>query len=273
MNPSAPETPEEIAADALACIEAGAALIHSHTTGTPGGKEGAEEYAQAYREVKKARPDAMLYPTMAGGVTIQERWDHQAILAEEGLVAGGVLDPGSVNLSSIGDDGQPSPTDFVYTNSPNDIRYMMGRCQELGIGASMAIYEPGFLRIPIGYYKANKLPKGSLVKFYFSGDAGYTTSGMGPVFSPPPISEALDLYVAMLDGYEIPWAVSVITGAILDTPIAELAIEKGGHLRVGLEDNRSAESNLKELEAAVKLCEKMGRPIATPEEAAQILGI
>ncbi len=271
-NPAVPETPDEIAEESIECIKAGAALIHTHSTGAVGGAEGAEEYGAAYRQVLKEIPNALLYPTMSGGKTIQERWDHNVILAEEGLIAGGVLDPGSTNLSGISEDGTPTPTDFVYANSPNDILYMMSRCTELGMGASMAIYEPGFLRIPLGYYRAGKLPKGSLVKFYFSGDTGYTEGSRGPIFGPPPIPEALDLYLAMLGDAQIPWAVSVITGSLLDTPIAELALQKGGHLRIGLEDNKTAKSNLDELNAAVKLCKKAGREPASCEQAREILG-
>ena len=272
-NPAVPETPDEMAEESLACISKGAALIHTHTTTSTGGEEGAEEYAQAYRQIKSAEPKAFLYPTMSGGASINERWDHNITLAKEGLIAGGVLDPGSTNLSSIGEDGSPAATDFVYTNSPNDIRYMMSKCTELGLGASMAIYEPGFLRIPLGYYQAGKLPKGSLVKFYFSGEKGYTEGGRGPIFGPPPIPEALDLYLAMLGDAEIPWFVSVITGAILDTPIAELALQRGGHLRIGIEDNSSAKSNLDELDSAIALCEKVGREPANLDQTAEILGI
>lgn len=272
-NPAVPETPEEIAAEALACIEAGASVIHTHTTRPFGTavtvEDTAEEYARAYRIVLAERPDAIVYPTMSGGATIHERYDHHRLLADEGLIRCGVLDPGSANLSSFGADGLPTATDFVYANSPNDIRYMMATCAELRLGPSFAIYEPGFLRMVLGFHAGGTLAPGSLVKFYFSG-GGFFASGI-PTFSAPPIPEALALYRAMMRGVDLPWAVTVLGGDLLDTPIARTAVEEGGHLRIGLEDHAGAESNLAQLRRALDLAAEVGRPVATTADAARIL--
>ena len=274
-NPAAPETPEEIAADALACLEAGASIIHTHATSSyrdPATSEPlAEEYAEAFRAVLSERPDAVLYPTMSGGETIQQRWGHHEILADEGVIHAAVVDPGSVNLGGTGEDGLPRPDDFVYVNSPKDILYMMQRCDTLGIGPNMAIFEPGFFRVPLAYQAAGKLPAGSFTKFYFSGDVGYLPGSTGPLFSAPPLVESLEMYLAMLGDAPLPWAVSVITGSSLDSDIAPMAVERGGHLRVGLEDNSSADSNVAEVNRAVALCESLGHHPATTAETKEIL--
>ena len=158
----------------------------------------------------------------------------------------------------------------MYANSPNDIRYMMSACDDEGLGPSFAIYEPAFLRMVLGYYQSGKLPAGSLVKFYFSGDSGYLSPGY-PTFSAPPIPEALALYRAMLGDADLPWAVTVLGGDITDTPVASLALEQGGHIRVGIEDFADADSNVACVQRAVALAEKAGRSVATPAEAAEIL--
>ena len=79
-NPTAPETPEEVAAEALACFEAGAAMVHSHANSSYRDATDSAalvaEYQQAYEAVLAERPDAILYPTLSGGATIQERWGH-----------------------------------------------------------------------------------------------------------------------------------------------------------------------------------------------------
>lgn len=272
-NPAVPEQPEEIAAEALTCIEAGATVIHTHTTRPPGTAtsvaDTAEDYAAAYRLILDDRPDAIVYPTMSGGADIHERYDHHRLLAEEGLIRCGVLDPGSANLASFGPDGLPTATDFVYTNSPNDIRYMMATCAELGLGPSFAIYEPGFLRMVLGFHAGGTLAPGSLVKFYFSG-GGFFASGP-PTFSAPPIPEALALYRAMMDGVDLPWAVCVLGGDVLSTPLARTAVESGGHLRIGLEDHPGAASNLAQLERALELAAEVGRPVANTAQATRIL--
>jgi uncharacterized protein (DUF849 family) len=272
-NPAVPVEPDEVAADTVRCLDAGATVVHTHPHSFGDGSSPevtAEKYASAYRTIVAERPGAILYPTMSGGPSVADRWDHHRMLAEEGLIRCGCLDPGSTNLSSFGADGLPTATDFVYTNSPNEIRYMMAGCADLKIGPSFAIYEPAFLRMVLGFYAGGTLAPGALVKFYFSGDTGYLAPGL-PTFSAPPIPEALALYRAMLADADLPWAVTVLGGDIIDTPVARLALEQGGHIRVGIEDHADAESNVACVQRAVDLAESVGREIATLAEAADLL--
>ena len=109
------------------------------------------------------------------------------------------------------------------------------------------------------------------MKFYFSA-GGFLGPGE-PLFSAPPIPEALDLYLAMIAGSELPWAVAVLGGDIFETPIARLALERGGHLRVGLEDDMAAESNRVAVARAGELAAELGRPLASPGETEKLLGL
>ena len=272
QNPAVPREPKEIAEDALACFGAGAAIVHTHThePALPPA-QGAALYLEAYRPILAKRPDALLYPTVAPGRTIEERYGHTALLAEAGAIRCGALDTGSVNLGAAMPDGWPLPMDFVYTNSPNDIRYMAEVCRKERLGPSVAVFEPGFLRVVLAAEKRGALPPGTLVKLYFSA-GGYLGSGE-PIFGAPPIPEALELYLAMLKGSQLPWAVAVIGGSLLDSEIALPALERGGHLRVGLEDFFTAKSNADEVRRASALCRELGRPLATSAEAAKILGL
>jgi len=62
-------------------------------------------------------------------------------------------------------------------------------------------------------------------------------------------------------------------------PLAAAAIIDGGHVRVGLEDNLYiakgvlAKSNGELVEKVVRLAKELGREIATPAEAREILGL
>jgi uncharacterized protein (DUF849 family) len=272
LNPAVPHAPDEIASDALACLAAGAAIVHSHPHPmTPGAESAAEIYSAAYRPILAERPDAILYPTIGLGATIGERYGHHDRLARDGLIRCGLVDPGSVNLSGTGADGLPAPIDFVYVNTPSDIRHEVETCRREGLGPSVAVFEPGFLRVVLAYHRAGRLPPGTLVKLYFS-EGGYLGGG-DALFGPPPIREALDLYLAMLGDAPIPWAVALLGGSLLDSAIASLALARGGHLRVGLEDHPEAASNRAEVERARALCARHGRRLARPAEAAEILGL
>jgi uncharacterized protein (DUF849 family) len=270
-NAAVPRSPEEVADDALRCLAAGAAIVHSHSDQpllAP--REGAERYAEAYRAVLAERPDAILYPTISPGADPEAKYGHQRYLAREGLIRQGILDPGSVNLSGAGEDGLPLPG-FVYVNTSEDIRAAAELCREHRLGPSVAIFEPGYLRVILAAHRAGTLPPGTLVKFYFS-QSGYFGGGE-PTFSAPPIPEALEMYLAMIGGTGLPWAVAVLGGGVLETPVARLAVERGGHLRVGLEDHMDGESNLAEVEKARALCAELGRPLATTEQTAELLGL
>jgi uncharacterized protein (DUF849 family) len=272
QNPAVPREPQEIAEDALACFGAGASIVHTHTHQPvlpPG--EGAALYLQAYRPVLAARPDALLYPTVAPGPDIEARYGHTKLLAEARAIRCGALDTGSVNLGASAADGWPIPMDFVYTNSPNDIRFMANVCRRHRLGPSVAVFEPGFLRVVLAAERAGALPPGTLVKLYFS--AGGYLGGGEPIFGAPPIREALDLYCAMLAESKLPWAVAVIGGSLLDSEIAPLTLERGGHLRVGLEDFFTAKSNVDEVQRAAALCRDAGRPLATCPETASLLNL
>jgi uncharacterized protein (DUF849 family) len=274
-NPAAPATPTEIATDGLRCMEAGAAIVHTHLDDffLPTA-EAAARYLEAYEAILQQRPDAILYPTIALGDTIAERYGHHDILAEAGAIRAGLLDPGSVNLGMMNPDGMPADVDVVYVTSPSDIAYEMEACHRLRLGPNIAIFEAGYLRVILASLAAGTLPAGAFVKFYFS-EGGYLGAGE-PMFSPPPIVEALDMYLAMLSrhgGATPAWAVAVLGGSLLDSEIADRAVAAGGHLRVGLEDFQDAESNLAEVERARALAERHGRRLATTAETAAILGL
>lgn len=271
-NPHVPVTPEELTESAIACIDAGATIVHTHThdpTARP--EDRAEEYARCYRAVLAERPDTVLYPTTGIGSTVADRYAHVGMLASEGLIRASFVDPGSVNLGGVGADGLPPPIDYVYANSFADTRYAFDLAQEHQLGPSIAVFEPGFLQVVLAYHEAGALPPGTLVKLYFAA-GGYLTPGR-PLWGVPPIPEGLDLYVAMLGDTGIPWAVAVVGSDALAAPVTTLALERGGHLRVGLEDDQTAEDNAALVAGAAALCAKVGRPVATPDQAVAILGL
>jgi 3-keto-5-aminohexanoate cleavage enzyme len=188
-----------------------------------------------------------------------------------GLVRAGFVDTGSVNLGGTGKDGLPPAGSYVYTNTFADIRYTMDVCRARGLGPSIAVFEPGFLRVVRAYSDAGALPAGTLVKLYFS-EGGYLGGGQ-PLWGAPPILEALELYLAMLGDADIPWAVAVLGGSLLGTPIARAALERGGHLRIGLEDWDSGPANVEQTTAAADLCREVGREVASVGDAAGVLGL
>jgi uncharacterized protein (DUF849 family) len=200
----------------------------------------AELYLEAWHPILRVRPDVLLYPTVGFGGSIEERYAHVALLAEAGVLRVGLVDPGSVNLG-----------DFVYVNSTTDIAHEVGLCAQHRLGPSVSIFEPGFLRAALALHRDGHLPAGALIK------------------------PGLDAYLEMLDGSGLPWSVAVVGGDLVASGLARLALERGGHLRVGLEDHAGARTPTNEelVREAAALVREVGRPVASCAEAAELLGV
>jgi 3-keto-5-aminohexanoate cleavage enzyme len=272
-NPLAPVRADELSADAIACLDAGATIVHTHADnlGAPVA-ELTTRYADCFRAILAARPAALLYPTIGFGASVAERFGHVGSLAAEGLVHAAAVDPGSVNLGGTGPDGLPPPMEFVYTNPFADIRYAFDLAARHRIGPSVAIFEPGFLQVVLAYFDAGALPPGTLVKLYFAA-GGYLTGGRA-LWGAPPIAEALDLYLAMLGERPIPWAIAVVGGSLLAHPqLVADALGRGAHLRVGLEDWSTGPGNVEQVARVVALVQDAGRSVATAPETVDLLAL
>jgi uncharacterized protein (DUF849 family) len=98
----------------------------------------------------------------------------------------------------------------------------------------------------------------------------------GVSFGLMPTESGLLAYLDMLEGSGLPWSVSVWGGDLMQTPIAKLALERGGHLHVGVEEFYAKErspSNEELIREARALCEKVGRPLASFAETRALLGM
>jgi len=272
VNPNVPRTPAEIAADGVRCVDAGAAMVHSHTDDPVMGGTGVHDpapYLEAWRPILEVRPGTLLFPTAPVGqpVSVEDRFSHSAALAEAGVLAQAPVDPGSTNIGRTGADGLPPDSDSVYSTNFRDARWMIERCRELEVGISVSIFEPGFLRFILAYHHAGRLPPGVMIKLYFAADP--------LLFGLPPTVASLEAYLQLIEGTGLPWLVSAFGGDVVGCGLAEAALRRGGHVQVGLEPfgGERQPTNVELVEEAVAVAERVGRPVATSAEAAAILGI
>jgi 3-keto-5-aminohexanoate cleavage enzyme len=270
-NRHVPRTPEEIAAGIVDGLAHGAAIAHNHNDEpmfTADGVHAVEPYLAAWAPVVERFPDALLYPTMAAGargIDVATRWAHVEELARRGFMA--LVDPGSVNVGLLGDGTVPDgAAPGPYANSYADLTHMFARSAALRAAPSISIFEPGFLRTTLTWHRRGLIGPGAIVKLYFGGDLQF---GM------PPTPAALEAYLELLEPSGLPWSVAVLGGDVVGCGLAELAIRRGGHVRVGLEDHAGDRepSNADLLAEAVALVERLGREPATCTQAREILGV
>ncbi len=272
-NRHVPRSPEEIAEAALAGIAQGAAIVHNHNDEpmfTLDAVHAVEPYLAAWEPVLARHPEALLYPTMGAGgrgIPVQRRWAHVEELARRGMGGMTLVDPGSVNigLTSAGDVPEAAAAG-PYLNSYTDLEYMFLRTAQLGAAPSISIFEPGFLRTTLTWHRLGRVPPGAIVKLYFGG---------GLEFGLPPTAAALEAYLELLEPSGLPWSVAVLGGDVVACGLAERAIRRGGHVRVGLEDYAGPDepSNAELLHGVLALVERLGRTPATSAEARVILGV
>jgi len=274
QNPRVPLTPDEIARDVDACVAAGASVFHSHAQepniGKLNRKHSSALYIATLREIGKRHSGLVLYPTLPGaadGLTMADRYAHIAEIDDAALLRVAPLDPGTINFGRPDADGVPRHS-VLKATSFDDVDYAFAFCRERKLGSALSIFEPGFLRLVLAHHRAGTLPRGSMVKFEFSDDWA--------LFGLPSTELALDVYLEMLRGTEIPWMVSLRGGDVCrGTGLARAAIVRGGHVRVGIHDYAGARvpSNEELVAEVAALGRSLGREPATLEETSEILGL
>ena len=130
----------------------------------------------------------------------------------------------------------------------------------------ISVFEPGFVRTTLAWQRGGRLPPGAMVKPYFGGELEF---GLRPT------ETTLEAYLELLEPSGLPWSVAVLGGDVVGCGMAALAIRRGGHVRVGLEDyaGPGEPSNLDLLCAAVAVIAGLGHAPASTTQARQILGI
>lgn len=269
-QPNAPITVEECIEAGIACVEAGAAIVHVHAYDPATGEQDndAGRYARIVEGIQ-AEVDAIVYPTLptagAPGTpdqTGEERFAHQDELGERGLLEWGAVDPGSVNLSRYGAVARDEPG-FCYRNPEEHVRAGLSVAERHDSTPAYAIYEPGFVRL--GAALADRYDTAPPVyRFMFS--ESYT-------FGYPPERYALESYLELLadEAGDVPWMVSGLGVDV--TPLVPVAVDRGGHVRVGLEDAPlgSDRTNVEWVEHAREEIEAAGGTLATAADVREEL--
>jgi 3-keto-5-aminohexanoate cleavage enzyme len=277
-NKNVPVTPQEIGAEMIRVFDAGATIVHAHS-GQPNKdiEAAAKVYIEAFTPVREKHPYAIMYPTtnFDPKIYMEDRtvWPgkiqsgHYRAIAEAGLANMVLLDTAVSPMGAYQENGLPGPMKkyFWYGMWPDDIKIVHDVCTELGTGASISVFEPCWMKNVVAMAHKGTLPRGSKLNIYF---ADYDFTGCAP-----PIPEALEMYLHMIEGIDVDWAVGMLGKNIMETPLARMALERGGSFRVGLEDWGSGPSNVEQMERAKELINKFGRPILSGPEAIEYLDI
>lgn len=264
----------EIAADALACIAAGASIIHHHHSFRLSEADAIEEMTSVGKTVLGEAPGAILYPDFLRGRTSAEKFAHFEPMHRADTLGMIPVDPGASVPYGLDADGIPEGPGYVW-NTLEWSAELLGIAERLDVPMTIGVYEPVQLRWALACEAAGRLPAGTMIKLYFGGRYSLFEQGKPALnFGLPPTPEALDAYLSMLEGSPFTWNVGLMGDVLLEFPLARYALERGGHLRVGIEDTAGLTdaTNVETVEAAVALANEVGRPIARGADARAVLG-
>ena len=266
-QPTIPISVEEIVADGIAAAQAGAAIIHLHAYDAATGRQRDDYdiYAPIIEGIR-AKVDAIVYPTLpitgsgyAGELrSAQERYAHVERLAQNGLLEWAVVDPGSAVFTRF-DEIARGEAGYTYFNPDDHFREGMRIAAAYAVRPSYALYEAGCTRLGAATAAAMPQVPTPVYRFMFAQEF---------CFGFPPKPNYLDAHLALLGEVAAgaPW---MVAGLGVDIrPLIAPAVERGGHIRVGLEDRPWGvrESNRALVEEAVQLVRAAGAEPATADE-------
>ena len=257
QTPHVPLTPDEIAADVVACAKAGAAIAHLHVRDENGKNSMAtENFVEVVGKVRKVIADEgldiVLNLTTSGSAFSEElRVAHLPALMPEMCS----YDPGSMNWANS----------YVFLNTPAFLEKLGTKCKALDIKPEIEIFDAGMIG-NVEYY----LTKG------FLQEPLHCQMVLGVPGGMPSSLESIAYLLPKLPRGST-WSITGIGKSHVPMMLAGLAADCDG-LRVGLEDNIFLEkgalaTNAQLVARAVALGSMAGREIATAEEARQILGL
>jgi 3-keto-5-aminohexanoate cleavage enzyme len=234
QNPNVPITPEEIADDIAACVDAGASIFHLHArdplTGQSEHNNG-ERYRDIFAAVRN-RTDALCYPTYVP-TDLEGTYRHVVSLAEfetAPLEIGPVIS-GSANISAPDFDNKTFVGgDHVLMQPHAALLYQLDVCRRFDLWVSHDVFEPGGVRTAIDAWRMGHYVRPMLLKFFMSERRP---------FGFPPDPRFLQTYVDMLPpDLDCEW-LFLPYGVNADDAMTcfEWSIQNGGHVRVGVGDN------------------------------------
>jgi 3-keto-5-aminohexanoate cleavage enzyme len=254
-NPAVPISIAEQIESTHAAFEAGATICHAHVRNedeTPSSDP--DKFALLKEGVEKHCP-GMIVQLSTGG------------RSGAGKERGGML-PLRPDMASLSVGSNNFPT-RVYENPPDLVAWLASEMREYEVKPEIEAFDLSHV-----FRAADMHAKGEIL------DTPYVQFVMGVKNAMPVDRAVFDFYLATvkrLFGEDVQWcAAGIGPNQIV---LNEWAIANGGHARTGLEDNvrwdreTLAPSNAALVKRAVEICDTHERPVATWQQAREILGL
>ncbi|OHV22658.1 hypothetical protein BBK14_25450 [Parafrankia soli] len=274
-SPHVPYSPAEIAGQAVECWRQGASLVHYHARDPETGAQSADVdlYADVVRRIKQDS-DLITFPTLGASMlpTAEERVAHIVEMAKDPATRPDCVpvDMLTTNLDRYDARRRAFISDErVYLNTTKMLTHVCETVSAVGVQPVSMIWNIAGVRLTeafleMGLYKEPLFCELTLFADPFV-SYGHPATIRG-------LHALLDFFPARANW---PWFLSVIGGNAF--PALAGAIESGGHVAIGVADHPYQElgvpTNAELVTRVVEMARSMGREVATPAEAREMLGL
>lgn len=254
-NPAVPISVTEQVESTHAAFEAGASIVHAHVRNSDETPSSDPEKFAALKEGLSKHCPGMIIQFSTGG------------RSGAGRERGGML-PLRPDMASLSVGSNNFPT-RVYENPPELVDWLAAEMIAHEIKPEIEAFDLSHILKAAQMAEAGQLVGTPYVQFV-----------MGVKNAMPADRDVFDYYVhtvKRLFGDDAPWCAAGIGPSQI--VLNDWAISSGGHARTGLEDNvrmdrdTLAPSNAALVNRVAELCERYGRPVATWQQARDILGL
>lgn len=264
-NPALPEQPDEIVQDFYDCYNAGASVAHMHVRDKRGTTSSELAIYNDVVDGVMSRCPGMITQVGNGiGIWFDDAGIGQPFSLEERMRLLEIApqpDQLTVNAGTFHFDHKGQ--EWLFDNSKKWNAEFINGCKQRGIVNELEVYDLSHIANMIELADKGVLEPPLHFSFVMGIKGGI----------PPTPANLLAMLDAVPDGSS--W--QVVSIGRYQVPLSTMAVGMGGNIRVGLEDNvyyrhgELATGNVQLVERAVRIVQEMGREVASPEEARELL--
>lgn len=272
-NPKVPWSAEDFAADAEACRKAGASIYHFHARNPDGSaSHDPKVYGAAIRAIR-ARTDILIHPTLAGVITPEgrDRIGPVLELARDPATHPDFapMDMGSTNLDAYDAAAKSFTTEAkTYVNTIKTLAFLGEEIRNAGMKQLLCVWTVPCWRAIEAFIDMGRIDEPACATMVLTeggilGGHPGTIRGLESLLEFKPVNRTIE------------WSVCCREGNLF--PAASAALERGGHVAIGLGDYPYAElgkpANADLVSQIVSMARLVGRAPATPQETRAMLGL
>ena len=260
-NPNLPESIDEQVQQVYDAYNAGAVMVHIHARRRDALSEmsfDTNDYKEINARVREKCPDIIINNTFVGA-----RMFHKGKAADQLWQVSGPARPEVASLDICRNLYDFIP-DCVYAQTLGDCRSNIEMLDQYGCKPEVECFDLGDIQF------LNKMIQYGMLKTPYWVQMIFNSSGITPCLETLMMAEKLLPADAMM---------GIIGIGAVQTPLAAASMILGHHVRTGLEDNVYyskgvlAESNAQLVERTVRIARDLGRPLATPAQAREMMGL